>query len=121
MPLDREEEVSHFIIDDIVLRDVANIFLKCVRQGDILARYKDSTFAIALIDCSTNLAFISAERIQKSILEYLEKNNLRDKISVNIGIGRYKPGLYNKNEFLRKLEETTSKASSEEGNILIMD
>lgn len=115
------KEVPAFVVDDIVLREVANIFLKCVRQGDILARYKNSSFAIALIDCNTNLAFISAERIQKSIAEYLDSINLKENISVNIGIGKYKPGLYNKNEFLRKLEETTEQAAQEEGNILIME
>ncbi|MDI6785583.1 MAG: diguanylate cyclase [bacterium] len=120
-PIGTAEEISAFVVDDIILREIANIFLRCVRQGDILAKYKNSSFAIVLIDCNTNLAFISAKRIQKSIAEYLNSINIKEKISVNIGIGKYKPGLYNKNEFLRKLEKITEQAIQEKGNILIME
>ncbi|MBU2599801.1 diguanylate cyclase [bacterium] len=115
-----EKEMPSFITDDLLLKDLAKIFLKCVRQGDILARYKSSSFAVALIDSSTNLAFIFAERVQKSILEYLNDKNLSKKNSVNIGIGKYKTGL-NKKEFLRKLEEITEKAHLEEGNISVLE
>ncbi|MFH1613051.1 MAG: GGDEF domain-containing protein, partial [bacterium] len=76
-----------YAIGDEILIQSANIFKKCIRNVDLIARYGGDEFAIILSETSKEGAFITAERIRTQIEKtsfIIEEHNIN--ITVSIGI-----------------------------------
>ena len=58
------------IAGDVVLVEVANIFRKNVREGDVAARYGGEEFGVVIPNVGKQEAFEIAERIRTSIKEF---------------------------------------------------
>lgn len=71
---------------DKVLYEVARIIEKYTRKGDIAARFGGEEFIILLIECTSDNAFKSAERIRKAI-EGLHITNLDKEITITLSCG----------------------------------
>ncbi|EHI99090.1 diguanylate cyclase [Clostridium sp. DL-VIII] len=115
----KNEELSMLIIDidffkrindtyghgagNIILKDLAKIFLDTCRTYDVVSRMGGEEFSIMLLDCSKSKAFKIAERLRQNV----ENNNfyISDseviKVTISIGISSY-PELTNQIENLPK-------------------
>ena len=69
---------------DDVLKKLAKIFKKEVRENDIIARYGGDEFAIILPDTERDSALYVAERIRESVVEIFTE--MQPGVSVSIGI-----------------------------------
>ena len=69
---------------DIVLKDLAHIFLNTCRIFDVVSRNGGEEFSILLLDCSAAHAMEIAERLRKKV--EIHKFDLTDKVSINITI-----------------------------------
>jgi diguanylate cyclase (GGDEF)-like protein len=74
-------------VGDLVIKSIANILKKNIRNYDIVGRLGGEEFALMLIDCDLSLSVEIAERLCNQIRENpdLEKR-LRSKITVSIGV-----------------------------------
>lgn len=73
-------------VGDSVLKGVANIILKTIRNIDIAARYGGEEFAVVLIGTDVNGAKNMAERLRKTIADVKFKSD-RNIFNVTISIG----------------------------------
>jgi two-component system cell cycle response regulator len=70
---------------DTVLKTLANIFKKQLRQSDTVARFGGEEFIILLPDTDADKAFIVGNKLRK-IIEKTNFTNIDEKITVSIGI-----------------------------------
>lgn len=103
-------------LSDEDLRNVAQIFRRNIRHADIVAHYTNSSFMVLLVDTQEELASLTAERLKDAITKHF----LPKKVIVSIGLVRYKPTIYDKDGFLKKVESIIEKAK-EAGGAIIMD
>jgi diguanylate cyclase (GGDEF)-like protein len=71
---------------DVVMRRLADLFCKVVRENDLVGRYGGEEFLILLPDSDAQSGARTAERIRKKI-EELEIETNRENISVTVSIG----------------------------------
>lgn len=77
-------------VGDEVLKTVARILMKSVRDEDIVARYGGEEFAVICPGITKEEATIPAERIRKSVEEYdFFVNGKRVQITISLGISEY--------------------------------
>ena len=76
-----------FHVGDEVLRKVSDILKMRVRKEDIVTRYGDEEFVIALPNTTDRNAYVLAERIRKDIKAYNFFKDEEEPMSVTISIG----------------------------------
>jgi len=77
---------------DALLRELAQLFRRGIRQGDIVARYGGEEFAIILPGTGKEEATALAERIRAQVEEHLfegEKGMPAGRITVSLGVASY--------------------------------
>ncbi len=94
------DEYGH-LVGDTVLKRVAAMIKKSVREVDFVGRYGGEEFAVGLIETDENRSEQVAERIRKSIEEYAFKaygENLN--VTVSIGCATHSPLLNSVNQII---------------------
>lgn len=77
---------------DLVLKKLANLLVKSVRQGDVVGRYGGEEFGIVFTNSSKEDAIRASERIRKRVENYVFSISETDiRITVSIGICYKKP------------------------------
>ncbi len=77
---------------DSVLKAITSIIAEAKRKSDWLARWGGEEFLILLPGTTEEQAFVVAERIRKSIKEYVHKFERNDiNITISLGIARFMP------------------------------
>lgn len=75
------------LIGDNILKSVANVINKNIRQEDTLGRYGGEEFLVVLSNTNINGAQLAAEKIRKSIENHKFSNkNIQIKVTVSIGV-----------------------------------
>ena len=98
------------LFGDFILKKTAEIFLSCVREIDIVARYGGDEFAIILPETDKEGARETGERIRKAMeKEIFRHNNYESKISVSIGISAY-PEAMDKKELIAAADKSLFQA-----------
>jgi diguanylate cyclase (GGDEF)-like protein len=89
-----------------VLKRVAGIIKKTIRNIDIAARYGGEEFAVILLGTDTNGALKMAERLRKSVADtkYSSGKNTFN-ITVSIGISTYAGDIKRKEELVEKADK----------------
>ena len=106
-------------IGDIVLREVAVLIKKELREYDIATRYGGEEFGIILPNTSLFLATAVAERLRKSIEKHsIMYFNEELKITISIGVSEYTSGL-TKHAFIEQADSALLRAKAKGKNIVI--
>ncbi len=102
---------------DTILREIAAILVKSIRQEDIAARHDGEEFALLLSHCNISSAEIIAEKIRKSI-ENLHPSNLH--VTASFGITEIRQdSTENFSELLKTAREASRQARSNGGNKVV--
>jgi diguanylate cyclase (GGDEF)-like protein len=80
------DEHGH-VAGDLVLKDVAEALVQCVRPMDTVARIGGEEFAIALPNCPPAFGPMVAERIRKRVERRKIALGLADPVSVTLSVG----------------------------------
>lgn len=87
---------------DVLLKELAQLIKRNVRQFDIVARYGGEEFAVILMNCPKEEARIIAERIRLAVEDYEfygREYQPRGRVTVSIGLAAYEQ-VGNKDELL---------------------
>lgn len=78
-------------VGDEVLKKIAKILNDVVRKEDIVTRYGDEEFIIALPNTTDRNAYVLAERIRKDVknFNFFEEENEPMSVTISIGISTY--------------------------------
>jgi diguanylate cyclase (GGDEF)-like protein len=71
---------------DLVMRRLADLFCKAIRENDMVGRYGGEEFLILLPDCNAQSAVQTAQRIRKMV-QILETESSGKNVSVTVSIG----------------------------------
>ena len=106
------------LVGDAVLREVAKILKKSVREIDIVGRYGGEEFSILLPETDKKGAYIVAERIRKSVEKHIiHAYDESVKMTVSMGISSFKEdGEYSEEELIEKADQALYKAKQEGRN-----
>ena len=91
--LDRFKDINDsfgHLAGDVVLREVADILKKNVREIDLVARFGGEEFCILLPETDSAGAYAVAERIRKAVNDYIIKAYDESiKITISMGISSF--------------------------------
>lgn len=78
-------------VGDEVLKKIAKILNDVVRKEDIVTRYGDEEFIIALPNTTDRNAYVLAERIRKDVkkFNFFEEENEPMSVTISIGVSTY--------------------------------
>jgi putative two-component system response regulator len=85
---------------DLILKEIAGMVKKNIRDVDIAARYSGNVFALILTECKSRQAASVMERIRQDVEMLTGKNT-----TISIGIADYPAASENKEIFIKKTEE----------------
>ncbi len=89
-----------------LLKNIARVIEKKIRQVDLAARYSGDTFAILFMESDPDEAVIAAERIRTAVL------NLPEQTTVSIGLAGYARESANAESIFQKASEALLKSKS---------
>lgn len=79
-------------LGDTVLQRSTQTILKTIRTSDIMGRYGGEEFVIALVECTAEDAYATAERIRRNIAgNVIQKRRTGVMVPVTVSIGLYVP------------------------------
>jgi putative two-component system response regulator len=110
--MDYNDQHGH-VAGDKVLRDVAGLIRKNIRDADLPARYSGDKFMVLMADTPPSQAMISAARIQKIVEEYFGGF-----VTVGIGIAGVSPETSTPGEVVRLVRVALSEAKLQGKNHL---
>jgi putative two-component system response regulator len=90
---------------DVILKEIAGIVQKDLREVDIAARYSGDVFALILIECESRQAANVMERIRQDV-EMLTGEHT----TISIGIADYPDTSENKEVLIQKAEDALARA-----------
>jgi two-component system cell cycle response regulator len=93
-------------VGDTVLKDVANIVRKTIRNIDIPARYGGEEFTVILLGTQARGAMNMAERLRKAVMNtaFSAGENIF-KVTVSTGISTYPHGIRRKEELIERADK----------------
>ena len=114
--LDRFKPVNDrhgHMIGDLVLKEVAHRLRRCLRDGELQARYGGDEFVVAIEekDGATNAQAV-AERIVRSLGQPMLIDHLAISIGASIGIARFPDDAGSGDELLRKSDSALYRAKT---------
>ncbi|OGW41114.1 MAG: hypothetical protein A2Y97_12455 [Nitrospirae bacterium RBG_13_39_12] len=108
-------------VGDSVLKGVAGIIEKTVRNIDVSARYGGEEFAVILLGTDSRGAFKMAERLRKAVMNTAfseEKHAI--KVTVSTGISAYPYGIKNKEELIERADKALYRAKKSGKNCSVL-
>jgi len=106
------------LVGSQTLRNLSQLLLGCVRQVDTLARYGGDEFTILLTDTAHKPAMAVAERIRRSVEEYLFEvgrgGNLR--LTISIGVASFPDHADDRESLLDAADKAMYRAKSKGRN-----
>jgi len=105
-------------IGDVVLKGIASLLKRGVRDIDVVARYGGEEFAIIMPETDANGAYETAERIRRSIADYIFSGlPSNTKVTISIGVGTYPDvKVTSKFDFVEKVDKALYRAKEEGKN-----
>ncbi len=104
------------ILGDKLLLHISDILNAKVRDEDIASRFGGEEFAILLIQCDLDSAWVAAERIRKAINDFKLKYDKHEiSVTVSIGISNVEEGMTLNAEDVIKLADIALYHSKENG------
>ena len=98
-------------VGDLVLKRVANIIRKTVRNIDIPARYGGEEFAVVLVGTDEKGAVNMGERLRKTVMDTkFESDKNTFSVTVSIGISTYEGEATKKEELVDKADKALYQA-----------
>lgn len=98
-------------VGDVVLKRVANIIRKTVRNIDIPARYGGEEFAVVLVGTDEKGAVNMGERLRKTVMDTkFESDKNTFSVTVSIGISSYEGEAMKKEELVDKADKALYQA-----------
>ena len=102
---------------DMVLKEIASLLAKSIRQEDIVARYDGEEFVLLMSHCNISNAAIIAEKVRKSI-ENLHPSDLN--VTASFGIAEVrKNSTESFSELFKTANEAIFQAKSNGGNQVV--
>jgi diguanylate cyclase (GGDEF)-like protein len=96
---------------DVVLTTVAGVLNKAVRKTDLVARFGESTFAVALPQTNLEQAMTAAEKVRKNLIGTTVAQLDRERVTISIGAAAYPdPAIQSPVEMVRRADEALLKA-----------
>ncbi len=87
------DEFGH-LVGDVVLKQVAQLIKKNVREVDFVGRYGGEEFGVGLVETDERTAFLVAERIRRAIAEKeFEAYGEKSSVSVSVGSATLYPAM----------------------------
>jgi diguanylate cyclase (GGDEF)-like protein len=78
---------------DRILRELAQLLQKTLRNSDVISRYGGDEFLVLLIDADEQMAARAVERVQEAVAKWNEKPAIKDyKMSISCGFSTYTHG-----------------------------
>jgi putative two-component system response regulator len=90
---------------DRILREIADLTMKNIREADLIARYSGDVFAVILIKSDAEQSFLAAERIRQAV-EMLPG----EVPAVSIGLASYPHDATDSEDLIKKAQEALLQA-----------
>ena len=89
------------VTSNAILRICANAIQKCLRQGEVIARYSNTDFAIVMPATNTAGATMLGEKIRETIsTQVITHNWIHVPITASLGIATYPVHAYDRDELI---------------------
>lgn len=101
---------------DEILKHIANISKDCLRVSDVISRFGGEEFAVIMPQTEKDEALLVAERIRKSIKEFMPRNWTSfpgKSITISIGIATYPLDGKDRKELIRNSDRALYRAKIE--------
>ena len=96
---------------DAILTTVAGVLTKSVRKTDVIARFGDNRFAVAMPQTDTEQATVAAEKVRKNLIGTSVNQLDRERITISIGIASYPdPEVQSPVELVRRADQALGRA-----------
>ena len=102
------------LVGDNVLRELAHVIRKNLRKGDLAGRYGGEEFTVVLPRTDLKTAKIIAERIRRSIEDYLFPDSIH--ITVSIGVSQLQMESETSESLLKRADDALYTAKREGKN-----
>lgn len=102
-------------IGDFILKELSEILISNVRQGDFVARWGGKEFAITLQSTTEHQAIILAEKIRQSVQDHHFTSG--GKQTISLGVTAYRYG-ETQSMFLKRADEALYEAKSSGRNLV---
>ncbi|MBL8308230.1 MAG: EAL domain-containing protein [Rubrivivax sp.] len=112
--LDRFKPVNDrhgHMVGDMVLKEVARRLTRCVRQGDLLARYGGDEFVVVVDETGgVGQAVSTAETIIDRMAQPIQFGDLVVSVGASVGMARFPADAFTDDELLRKADSALYRA-----------
>ena len=96
---------------DVVLTTVAGVLKKSVRKTDLIARFGENKFAVALPATDLEQALVTAEKVRKNLIGTTVGQLDRERVTISIGAAAYPdPAIQSPVEMVRRADQALLKA-----------
>ncbi len=75
------------LVGDQVLKELASVLSKNIREVDTLARYGGEEFAMILLDTDVDNAYLTAEKLRKLIENHFKHSKIGHELKITISLG----------------------------------
>ena len=106
---------------DAILKEVAGLFQKCVRNSDIVARYGGDEFAIILTETNMEDAIGIANRLTLLVEETSFDHDEvlpHETLTISVGVASYPTDASEKTELVAKADQALYEAKTQGGNLV---
>ncbi|MCA9774563.1 MAG: diguanylate cyclase, partial [Myxococcales bacterium] len=106
---------------DEMLRTVAQLFRREMREADLIARYGGDEFVVLLPDTSLGQAEVVADKLRADLVRVMEQPNFCEvPISISVGVAALgEGGAHDATSLVREADEAMYRAKAEGGNRVV--